>query len=381
MLGVAMARHKFRKKLVQRSKVIANPGAAPGELFTDPQSYPTQLLVMAYGPDGYVEKECKQVGEINELMAKWPVILVNVVGLGNLEVIEQIGAHFGIERLSLEDVLNTGHSPKVEYFEHYIYSIIKGGHIGDQLESEQFSLFLKKNMVIVFEEKPTGSSFLQVRERIRRGTGRMRVMGADYLYYSLIDEVIDRYFPVLDNLTSQLTNIENYIMSHPNSSHAKDVISQIHHAKSDLRLLHRIILPVSDIVGMLMREENLLITKQTRIYFRDCHDHSKQANELAQFYSDTATGLLNTFLAYEGHKTNEIFKILTMVSAVFIPLNFIASIYGMNFHTDTSPFNMPELNWYYGYPFALFLMLMTALVMLVYFKRKGWVADARRDNQ
>ena len=333
---------------------------------------------MGYGIDGFIEQECKTVEEINAFTSAWPVVLINVIGLGNLEIIEKIGTQFGIERLSLEDVLDTGHSPKVEYYEHYIFSIIKGGYLGDQLDTEQFSLFLKKNVVIVFEEKPNSSSFINVRERIRRGIGRIRSCGTDYLYYALLDEVIDRYFPVLDNMNHQLTKIEDDIMSSGRSNHENDIISQIHHTKSDLLLLHRTIWPVSDLVSMLMREETQLITKATRVFLRDCHDHSKQANELTQFYRDTASGLLNTFLAYEGHKTNEIFKILTMVSAIFIPLNFIAGVYGMNFSTDSSPFNMPELYWHYGYPFALFLMLITALFMLLYFKRRGWVTHRPR---
>ncbi len=374
-----MARRKFKRRHIAGANFKPAPGAAPGELIVHPHSHPTQLLVMAYGPDGYVEQECTNVVEIHQFVGKWPVVLVNVVGLGNIEMIEKIGTEFGIERLSLEDVLDTGHSPKVEYFEHYIFSIIKGSYMGDQLDTEQFSLFLKKNVVIVFEEKPDSSSFVNVRERIRRGTGKIRALGTDYLYYALLDEVIDRYFPVLDKMNNQLTKIEHDIMSSSNSSSANDVISHVHHTKSDLLLLHRIVWPVSDLIGMLIREETPLITKPVRIFLRDCLDHSKQANELTQFYRDTASGLLNTFLAYEGHKTNEIFKILTMISAVFIPLNFIAGIYGMNFSPEASPFNMPELNWHYGYPFALFLMLLTALFMLLYFKRKGWVTQPPKE--
>lgn len=368
-----MARHKFKKRRISGSQYKAVPGAAPGELMVNPLSHPTQLLVMGYGIDGYSEKECKSIEEIQAFTSAWPVVLLNVIGFGNLEIIEKIGTLFALERLSLEDVLDTGHSPKVEYYEHYIFSIIKGGYLGDQLDTEQFSLFLKKNIVIVFEEKPNSRSFINVRERIRRGIGRIRSCGTDYLYYALLDEVIDRYFPILDGMNHQLTKIENDIMSSEHDSKANDIISQIHHTKSDLLLLHRTIWPVSDLISMLMREETPLITKATRIFLRDCHDHSKQANELTQFYRDTASGLLNTFLAYEGHKTNEIFKVLTMVSSVFIPLNFIAGVYGMNFSTATSPFNMPELGWYYGYPFALSLMLATALFMLLYFKRRGWV--------
>ena len=374
-----MARHKFKKRHFNSGQHNAVPGAAPGELTANPLSHPTQLLIMGYGPEGFIEQECKTVEEIHAFTNTWPVVLINVIGLGNLEIIEKIGVQFGIDRLSLEDVLDTGHSPKIEYYEHYIFSIIKGSSLGEQLETEQFSLFLKKNVVIAFEEKPNQSSFVNVRDRIRRGIGRIRTCGTDYLYYALLDEVIDRYFPVLNNLNHQLTRMEDDIMSSDSNGYTNDIIRQIHHTKSDLLLLHRTIWPVSDLIGMLMREETPLITKATRIFLRDCHDHSKQANELTQFYRDTASGLLNTFLAYEGHKTNEIFKILTMVSAVFIPLNFIAGVYGMNFSAESSPFNMPELSWHYGYPFALFLMLATALFMLVYFKRSGWVTPRPRN--
>jgi magnesium transporter len=373
-----MARHKIRKRRISGSQHKAKPGAAPGELTVSPLSYPTQLLVMAYGPDGFVEHECKTVEEIHMFTNAWPVVLINVIGLGNLDIIEKIGAMFALERLSLEDVLDTGHSPKVEYYEHYIFSIIKGGYLGDQLDTEQFSMFLKKNVVIVFEEKPNNSSFSNVRERIRRGIGRIRASGTDYLYYALIDEVIDRYFPILDSLNNQLTKIENEIISSGYSNNSYNTILEIHHSKSDLLLLHRTVWPVSDLINMLIREETPLITKATRIFLRDCLDHSKQASELTQFYRDTASGLLNTFLAYEGHKTNEIFKVLTMVSSVLIPLNFIAGVYGMNFASGVSPFNMPELSWYYGYPFALFLMLITALFMLLYFKHRGWVTYRRK---
>ncbi len=376
-----MARHKFKKRrnITASKTIIARPGAAPGELTANPFSHPTQLLIMAYGPNGCVEQKCNAVEEIHEFTNTWPVVLINVIGLGNVDIIERIGTQFGIDRLSLEDVLNTGHSPKVEYYEHYIFSIIKGGYLTEQLDTEQFSLFLKKNVVIVFEEKPDNSSFVNVRERIRRSIGRIRNCGTDYLYYALLDEVIDRYFPILDNLNHHLNRIEDDIMARDNKRHPNDIIREIHHTKSDLLLLHRVVWPVSDLVGTLMREETPLITKATRIFLRDCHDHSKQANELVQFYRDTASGLLNTFLAYEGHKTNEIFKILTMVSAIFIPLNFIAGVYGMNFSTEASHFNMPELKWEYGYPYAISLMLLTALFMLFYFKRKGWVTPKSRE--
>jgi magnesium transporter len=367
-------RRPFRKK---RSAPPPRqlPGTAPGSLAVSPLSLPSEVFVIGYGPEGYVEHTCEGVEEINQFLPAWPVVWVNVVGLGSLDVIEKIGAMFGLDRLLLEDVLDTNHRQKVEYYENYVFTIIKGALLGDQLETEHFSLFLKKNVVIVFEEKP-GRSFNQVRERIRRGTGRIRLSGTDYLYYALLDEVVDKYFPILDKLNHDLVMIEDEMLSNALTSD-KDTIQQIHHAKSDLLLLHRTIWPISDIVSMIMREETPLITKATRNFLRDVYDHSIQANELAQFCRDMASGLLNTFLAYEGHKTNDIIKVLTLVTALFIPLNFIASIYGMNFDPNRSPFNMPELEWYYGYPFVWALMLAVAIGMLLFFKRRGWLASLK----
>lgn len=352
------------------------PGSAPGQLAVSPLSHPSEVRVIAYGPDGHIEQVCQSVDELNQFITAWPVVWVNVIGLGSLDVIEKVGTLFGLDRLLLEDVLDTTHRPKVEYYENYVFTIMKGGVLGEQFESEQLSIFLKKNVVIVFEEKP-GSSFGQVRERIRRGTGKIRLSGTDYLYYALLDEVIDKYFPILDRLNHQLATIEEEIMTGDQHARDKETIQQIHHAKSDLLLLYRTIWPVSDIISMIMREETPLITKATRGFLRDCYDHSMQANELTQFYRDTASGLLNTFLAYEGHKTNEIVKVLTMVSAIFIPLNFIAGIYGMNFDTEVSPLNMPELEWYFGYPFAMGLMLLVGVGMLVFFKRRGWIESLK----
>lgn len=335
-------------------------------LTVSPLSHPSQVFVVGYGPEGYVEHACRDVEEINRFTDAWPVVWVNVIGLGSIDTIEKIGDMFNIDKLLLEDVLDTSHRPKTEYYEHHIFTIIKGGQLGDQFESEHISVFLKKNVVIVFEEKP-GSSFKQVLGRIHRGTGKIRNHGSDYLYYALIDEVIDKYFPILDKMNFQLATIEDDVMASNRTMRDKDVINQIHHTKSDLLLLHRTVWPMAEMINMMTRVETPLITKPVREFMRDCHDHSLQANELTQFYRDTASGLLNTFLAYEGHKTNEIIKVLTMISAIFIPLTFIAGVYGMNFD------NMPEIHSRMGYPLVMSFMLAIAVTMMFWFKRRGWL--------
>lgn len=366
-----MARRSFKRKRIVPASYKPNPGSAPGLLTVNPLSHPTEVQIMGFGPDGYMEKTCTTAVEIEKFMQSWPVVWVNVIGLSNVQLIEDVGNLFALDRLSLEDVLDTSHRPKVEYYENYIFTIIKGVQFGDQLESEQLSIFLKKNVVVVFEEKP-GSSFTQVRERIRRGTGKIRLSGTDYLYYALLDEIIDKYFPILDKLNQQLVGLEDEIMIGTTNAQTTNVIQSVHHTKSDLLNLHKNIWPVADIINMIIREDTPLITKPTRGFMRDCYDHAMQANELTQFYRDTASGLLNTFLAYEGHKTNDIVKTLTIISAIFIPLNFIAGVYGMNFDPHKSPFNMPEIEWAYGYPFVLSLMLSVAIFMMIRFKKRGW---------
>jgi len=355
---------RSRRQYISSFWSKAQPGSAPGVLRANPMHHPSQVFVIGYGPEGYLEQAVENFDDIQQFLATWPVVWVDVIGLGTIEVIEKIGAIFNLDRLSLEDVIDTSHRAKLEYHENDVFTLIKSGLMTDEFEPEQISIFLKKNAVVTFEEKP-GHSFEQVRERIRRGTGKIRMSGTDYLHYALVDEVIDKYFPILDRIHQQLTALEDAIVKNP----GKDIIEKIHHAKSDLLLLHRTIWPVGDIINMMIREESPFITKATRTFLRDCYDHSIQVNELAQFYRDTATGLMNTFLAYEGHKTNEIIKLLTLVSAVFIPLNFIAGVYGMNFHY------MPELEWQYGYVFALSLMGSVLFGLLYWFRRKGWIGS------
>lgn len=361
----------LRKRRISPKISRANPGSAPGVLHHNPDHLPSTLSLVAFGPEGFVEeRDVRDLKEVDYLVQHWPIVWVHVTGLGTIELIEQLGNMFALDRLSLEDLLDISHRPKVEFYESYVFTIVKGATLAEQFESEQVSLFLKKNVVISFQERPN-HNFEQVRDRIRRGTGKIRFSGADYLYYAILDEVIDRYFPILDQVNFQLTAIEDKIFS---SRHEKapggeaDVIQQIHNAKNDLLLLHRTVWPMSDIVGMLMREDSALITKPTRNFLKDCYDHSVQANELSQFYRDTATGLLNTYLAYEGHKTNEVVKVLTMVSAIFIPLNLIASIYGMNFDVM-----LPSHNGEYNFAIVIGSMLVVALVMMVLFKRMGWL--------
>lgn len=361
----------LRKKRLAPGLSRANPGSSPGVLHHTPLHLPTRVSVTAYGPEGFVEHaDVTSMEFIDELARDWPVVWIGVNGLKNIQLIEEIGEWYSLDKLHLEDVLDVGQRPKVEVYENMIFSVLKAASYSTQMETEQISMFVKKNVVIVFQEK-SSKRFDQVRERVRRGTGRIRHFGADYLFYALLDEVIDRYFPILDKLNALLINIEDGIFSEyteAGPSEEKDTIRAIHNAKNDILILHRVIRPVIEMTNILMREDTNLITKATRGFLKDCYDHSQQASELAQFYRDTATGLLNTYLAYEGHKTNEIVKVLTMVSAVFIPLTLVASIFGMNF---TQSFPAWESD--YGFGFAIALMGILVVAMFALFRRMGWL--------
>lgn len=357
-----------RKKRYPSHVHQAPPGSSPGLLTPNPQHHPTELSILGYGPDGCQEEKLTGTDGIWKYLEQWPVVWVNVIGLRDISLIEQIGTMFGLHRLVLEDILNTQHRPKIDDYDNYQFLIVKKGAYSEQFETEQVSIILKDKVVITFQEKP-GNSFELVCERIRRGTGKIRHSGPDYLNYAILDTIVDGYYPILEAINHRLEIIENEIISASSTA----TIDKIHHAKSDLLFLHRAIWPMRDIINMLSRADNPFNTQTIQHYLRDCYDQCVQVTELTEFYRDVASGLMNTFLAYSGHKMNEIMKVLTMISAIFIPLSFIAGIYGMNFNTHISPYNMPELNWIFGYPLALSLMLLIALGMLYSFRRRGWL--------
>jgi magnesium transporter len=240
--------------------------------------------------------------------------------------------------------------------------------IVDRVETDQLSLFLGKDYVLTFQER-VGDAFEPVRERIRKSGVRVRDAGPDYLAYCLIDAFIDYYFPVLESYGERLESIEEDVLSRP----GPQLVSQTHEVKRDLLTLRRAIWPLRETVNSLVREPSPFISDDTRVYLRDCYDHTIQIIDLLENYRDVASSLMEVYLSSVSNRLNEIMKILTMFTAFFIPLSLIAGIYGMNFNTARSPLNMPELNWYLGYPFVLGLMAAVSIGMLTFFKRKGWL--------
>jgi magnesium transporter len=353
------------KKRGTRKRKIT-PGAAPGTITVDPNATRPECRVIAYEASRYVEHKISRPDEIPAYLEQWPVVWVDVKGLGDAETLRDLGELFGLHGLALEDAVHQGQRAKVEIFDEHLFIILRM-HPPETEGSQQISLVLTDRAVVTFQEGP-GDCFELVRQRIRDGKGQIRRGSPDYLAYALIDAVIDSYFEVLERIGDRPDRLEEAIISSPEDTAA----ARIQNIKADLRELRRILWPHRDVVNMLLRNDTPFITDKTRVYLRDCADHVILASEQLETYGDASGDLMGAYLSSLSNRTNDVMKVLTIVAAIFIPLSFIAGLYGMNFDAGRSPWNMPELGWYWGYPAVLGLMTAVAIGMLAYFARRGW---------
>lgn len=344
------------------------PGSSPGTLTADPAAPPPTVRLLAYGPHEMTESVVDDLGSLRDVRGKWPVLWVDVDGVGHVETLRALGEVFGLHRLALEDVINIPQRSKMEEYGDHLFIVSRMPELAPRPDTEQVSLFLGRDFVLTFQER-SGDPFDPVRERIRRSRGRIRGAGPDYLAYALLDAIIDHYFPVLEHCGDELEELEDRILA----GAGRETMSRLHQIKRDLLTLRRAVWPERDAVNALIREPTELVTDETRVYLRDCHDHVVQVMELTESYRDLGSSLTDLYLSSVSNRTNEIMKVLTMFSSIFIPLGFIAGLYGMNFDYKESPLNMPELHWYWGYPFALSLMSLVAGCLLWFFWRKGWI--------
>jgi len=361
-------RHKRRRHYTIRRG--SAPGAAPGTLAVDPNAVATQIDVIAYGPEGSIDERAVGVDRLPDLLDEWPVTWINVTGLADHGVLERIAAIVNLHPLALEDVVNVHQRAKVEEYDGMLFVVARMVMNGDDIRSEQLSIAVGKSFVVTFQERP-GDVLDPVRDRIRGGR-RILHASADYLMYSIVDAVIDNYFPVLEDYGERLEELEEQVITRP----PEDALTRIHTVKHDLLLLRRAIWPQRDALGLLHREPIPLVTSDTRIYLRDTYDHTIQIIDLVEGYRELASSLLEIYLSSLSHRMNETMKVLTIFASTFIPLSFIAGLYGMNFDPRVSPWNMPELDWRLGYPFALGLMAATAGLTLGYFRHKGWIGGS-----
>ena len=353
------------RKRKARKKRINKTGMPPGTLIyqgTEPGRKLT-IHTMSYEESSLDEDQSSSIEKCLSLRKADRKTWFNVVGLSDVQSIEKLGESFGIHRLVLEDILNTEHSPKVEVYEGYLFFTLKMISLAEDksVESEQVSMILGENYVISFQERE-GDVFEPVRERLRAKKGKIRLRGADYLLYALVDVIADNYFTVIDTYGDILDELEDEIFNDPREEHLQ-IIQQ---TKRDLIKLRKSVFPLRESVMFLERNDSALVGTETTPFFRDVYDHILHVTDSIENFRELNTGLKDIYLSSLSIKMNEVMKTLTIIATIFIPLTFVAGVYGMNFE------NMPELGWKYGYLAVWIVMLLITVLMVIYFRRKKW---------
>ncbi len=340
-------------------------GARPGTLMINDEAPPPCIHLIRYTADNVREQEIDDIEMLTELIGDPAMKWIDVRGFGDETLLRRIGEIFQLHALVLEDIVNLPQRPKTESYGDQVLTITRMIKLTDNnaIDMEQVSILLGKGYVVTFQERE-GDIFDPVRDRIRHGKGRpIRLNGADYLAYAILDTIIDGYYPVIESLGDHLERMENIVMENPTTQ----TLQELNRTKNMLVNLRRIVWPHRELVSSLMRDENELIHDNVRLYLRDTYDHCLQTGEVIEMYRDMATGLMNIYLSSVANRTNDVMKVLTIMASIFIPLTFMAGIYGMNFE------HMPELHVRWAYPAIWFAMLTTAAGMLIFFYRKGWI--------
>ncbi|MGP1375511.1 MAG: magnesium/cobalt transporter CorA [Almyronema sp.] len=347
------------------------PGSSPGTLTIEADAVPPELVLIDYDDTQAVRIDLQKPYDCVPYLDTESVSWLDVRGLGSEIILRQVGEIFNLHPLVLEDVVNVPQRPKVEQYEQQLLIIarmVTPKPSGKGFFSEQVSFILGKYYLLSVQEEPELDCFGPVRDRIRRHHGVIRQHGADYLTYTLLDAIIDGFFPVLEDYGELIEELEDEVVQNP----SRHTIEKIHDLRRELMSLRRAIWPQRSAINSLIRDTNELISPEVRIYLQDCYDHVIQVLDILETYRELASSLMDVYLSSVSNRMNEVMKLLTVISSIFIPLTFIAGVYGMNFNYQTSPWNMPELNTYYGYPLTLAVMAAVAIAMCIFFWRRGW---------
>lgn len=354
--------HKYRSNRSRKT------GLPPGSLIyigkKKKGTVATRITVIEYSETHFSEREVNSVQELLPLKESPVVTWINMDGVQDEEKLAEFGKAFKLHPLLQEDILNTEQRPKCEYMENTIYVILKMFDFEtkrQEIITEQVSMVIGSNFLLTFQEE-VGDEFDSIRERLRATSQRLRKGGTGYLAYSLIDSVVDRYFVVLDKIGECLEDIESRL----SDAEPPNILSKVHHLKRELIFLRKNIWPVRDIVNSLQHSDSEILSDQTKIYMRDVYDHSVQVMDTLETYRDLLSGIQELYLSILSNRMNEIMKVLTIISTIFIPLTFIVGVYGMNFEY------MPELRVKWAYPAVWGLMILMAASMVTYFRRKRW---------
>ncbi|SDS32263.1 magnesium transporter [Halopseudomonas xinjiangensis] len=353
-----------RKLVVKRGK---KTGAAPGTLVhigrESDAAVPVRLI--EYDDDEYTDIDDVDPERIARLRHTDKVSWLNVDGVHKPQLIEALGKELGLHPLVMEDIVNTDQRAKIEDYDGYLYVVLRMLRFSEEnneIQSEQLSLVLGPHFVLSLQEEP-GDVFEAVRDRLRAGR-RIRFMQADYLAYALLDAVVDHYFVMLEQLGDQIEALEDELIATP----SPDTLGKIHHYKREMLLLRKSVWPLREVLSRLSRDENPLISPETRLFLRDVYDHAIHVVETVDTFRELLVGMLDLYMSSVGNRMNEVMKVLTIFATLFMPLTFIAGVYGMNFEY------MPELEWRYGYPMVWMVMIATVIGLVVFFRRRGWLS-------
>ncbi|MDO9186167.1 MAG: magnesium/cobalt transporter CorA [Bacteroidia bacterium] len=345
--------------------VLNKAGAPPGTVVYSGKdtAEKVKITLIEYNETQFIEKNFYDFAEclesVDPNMVKW----INVDGIHKVGLIEAIGKHYNIHALTLEDIVNTNQRSKFEDYDTYVVSIMKMIYYDEEIRSEQLTVILMEGMVISFQEIHGGDAFDMIRNRIRQGKGRIRKMGADYLAYALLDAVVDCYFTILEKFGDRIELLEEELMEEP----TKETLKQLHFMKREMIFLRKAVWPMRELINNLERSETELIKPSTDIYLRDLHDHSVRVIDTVETFRDLLSGMMDIYLSSVSNRMNEVMKVLTIITTIFVPVTFIVGVYGMNFDF------MPELHSKWGYPLTWFVIIVTIGSLLIYFRRKKWM--------
>jgi len=358
---IVSSSHRFTRK-----RSIKN-GLPPGTLvhIGDESNKKVQISVIGYAPDGIVERQFEQIDRYLDSPCGGSVVWVNIEGVHDVELIRTLGEQHAFHPLVLEDIVNTVQRPKIEDYGDYLFIVLRMLRPSEDgiFSSEQLSIILGPDYLFTFQEGIAGDTFDSVRSRIRSGKGKIRGMGADYLAYALIDAIVDGYFSVLEGFGERIVDVEEELTLTPDQQSLHQIIGM----KKEVIYLRKSVWPLREAISFLERGDSLLLHDSTRLYFRDVYDHTVQVIDTIETYRDLLSGMLDLYLSSLSNRTNEVMKFLTVVGTIFLPLTFLVGVYGMNFK------HMPELEWQSGYYILWVVMIVTALLMVAYFRKKRWL--------
>ncbi len=342
-------------------------GQPPGTLIYTGKKTTEKIIVTVYDytNDTFEEQEITQLDDLAKFKNNTSNTWINISGLHETTLIEKVGTCFNLDAMLLEDVLNTNHRPKVDFFEGHLFFTLKmiGIHTNQKdIDYEQVSFVLGDGWLLTFQER-NGDVYNNIRERLKNKVGKLRDLGVEYLFYRLIDTTVDYYFYVSDFLSEEIQEMENKVLHEFDSK----LLEDIQLLKKEVNKLKRIIIPTKEAISLLEKDSESFLKKQTKRFLKDVHEHIVHLNDAVDLQRDNISSVMESYQFGVNNKTNNVMQLLTIISTIFIPLTFIAGVYGMNFE------NMPELSWKYSYFVIWGLMLFIFIIMLIYFKRKKWL--------